>query len=141
MVARTLDSSNQGIVWDKFHIYQAHRSHSPYIRIGKKRRQPRRLEIQNHRNPLKQALHFQELLESGQADSQTELAHLIGTPRSTISAHLRLLDLDQEVQDFALSLDDADERLIGLTKARLRPLVGKDRCAQKRAFRRLMEAS
>ena len=56
-------------------------------------------------------------------------------------AYLRLLNLDQEVQEVALSLDDADGRLVGLTEARLRPLVGKDTRAQRRAFRRLVEAA
>ena len=135
-----MDSSNTGLVWDKFHISQGHRSNTPFIQIGRRRPERRRLRETEHSNPFKLALHYQELLESGQADSQTELARLIGTPRSTVSAYLRLLNLDGEIQEFALNLDDADECLVGLTEARLRPLIGKDRRTQRRGFRRLVEA-
>ena len=64
---------------------------TPYIQIGRKGRKPRHLKPQKYPNAIKQALHYQDLLESGQADSQGKLAHLIGTPRTTISNYLRLL--------------------------------------------------
>ena len=56
-------------------------------------------------------------------DSQAELAKLTTTPRTTISAYLRLRDPDPEIQSFALDLDDADERLEAITEVRLRPLL------------------
>ena len=45
LVARTLDSTNSGVVWDKFHIYQGHRA---YIQIGTKRKNPVREASQRH---------------------------------------------------------------------------------------------
>ena len=77
----------------------------PFIQIGRKPRR-RRLKVEKHPNALKQALHYQELLDSGQADSQSELARLCSTPRTTITAYLRLLRLDAEVRAEALSLSD-----------------------------------
>ena len=59
-------------VWDKFHIYQGHRRNTAFIGIGigiDRRHRPRRLKADKHPNALKQALHYRELLESGQADS------------------------------------------------------------------------
>ena len=44
-------------------------------------------------------------------DSQGELARLSGTPRTTVSAYLRLLGLDEEVRAEALTLSDGDERV------------------------------
>ena len=120
MVARTLDSTNHGLIWDKFHIYQGHKVNAPYIRIGEKGRKPRLLKVQKYPNPLKQALCYRQLLESGQADSQSELARLCGTPRSTVSAYLRLLELDEEIQGVILGLEDGDDRLERITEARLR---------------------
>ena len=40
----------------------------------------RRLKLEKHCNAFKQALHYQELLDSGQADSRGELSPLRGTP-------------------------------------------------------------
>ena len=65
-----------------------------------------------------------ELLDSGQVDSQGELSRLSGTPRTTISAYLRLLGLDEEVRAEALNLSVEDERVARLTEPRLRHLVG-----------------
>ena len=103
MVARTLDSTNPGLVWDKFHVYQGHRVNTPFIRIGAKRGKPGRIGLDRHRNALKQALHYQAILDSGQADSQEDLSRRCGIPRTTISAYLRLLGLDPEIQDCLLS--------------------------------------
>ena len=66
---------------------------------------------------------YRELLDSGQVDSQRQLARLSGTPRSTISAYLRLLNLDRDVQSEVLNLEDSDDRLRFLSEARLRPLL------------------
>ena len=139
MVARTLDSSNSGIVWDKFQVFQGHRRNVPYIQTGPKRPKSRRLKVSKHRNAVKQALHYQDLLDSGQADSQVELAQLTRTPRPTISAYLRLLGLDEEVRAKALSLPDDDPRTPVLTEARLRRLLGLQSPAQqRRAFQELL---
>jgi hypothetical protein len=53
-------------------------------------------------------------------DSQGELSWLCGTPRTTISAYLRLLGLDEELRAEALNLSDEDERVARLTEPRLR---------------------
>jgi len=99
-----LDSTNSEIVWDKFQVFQGHKSSTPYIEIG---RQPRRtaLKVAKHRNPLKQALEYKSLLDAGEVDSQTEIARLCRTSRSTISAYLRLLALDDKVKAQVLVID------------------------------------
>ena len=65
LVARTLDSTNSGVVWDKFHVYQGHRVNTPYIQIGTKRKNPPRLKLEKHPNAIRRALHYKELLDSG----------------------------------------------------------------------------
>ena len=79
-----------------------------------------RIRLEKHPNAIKRALHYKELLDSGQVDSQGELARLSGTPRTTVSAYLRLLGLDEEVRAEALNLSDEDERVARLTEPRLR---------------------
>ena len=141
MVARTLDSSNHGLVWDKFQIYQGHKRYSHFIQIG--RLPPDRpVQISRDPNPLKQALQYLELIETGRVDSQTDLAQRAGVSRSTVAAYLRLLSLDLEIQSELLSLDGSDDRLQGLTEARLRPLLSfKDPEDQREQFRALLSLS
>ena len=140
LVARALDSTNSGIVWDSFEVHQGHKSNTRYIEIG---RQPRRiaLKIAKHRNPLKQALEYQALLDAGEVDSQTELARLCNTPRSTISAYLRLLGLDAKVQAETIALDDDDERLDTLTESQLRGLLGKRSSDQRKRLSVLLDGN
>ncbi len=61
LVVRTLGSTNSGVVWDKFHVYQGHRANTPYIQIGTTRKNPPRLKLE-HPNTIKRALHYRELL-------------------------------------------------------------------------------
>ena len=138
MVARTLDSPNSGVVWDKFQVFQGHRRNAPYIQIGPKCSKLRCLNVPEYPNAVKRALHYQDLLDSGQADSQVELAQLTGTARPTISAYLRLLGLDAEVRAEALSISDEDPRVVALTEARLRQLLGLQSSAQRQAFEALL---
>ena len=101
-----------------------------------------RLNVATECNPLKQALQFSELIATGQADSQIELASLSGIPRSTISAYLRLLDLDPDIKSGVLSLDSSDDRLTCLTEARLRPILSlQDPEERKAKFRELLNPS
>ena len=127
-------------VWDKFLISQGVRGNTRYIEIG---RQPRRaaLKVAKHRNPLKQALAYQALLDAGAVDSQTELARLCSTPRSTISAYLRLLGLDAKVQAETIALDDDDERLDTLTESQLRGLLGKRSSDQRKRLSVLLDGN
>ena len=80
-------------------------------------------------------------MDSGQADSQGDLSRRCGIPRTTITAYLRLLDLDTEVQALLLQLDDADPRLQGLTEARLRPLPGLYGQDQRQRLQELLSGS
>ena len=129
------------MVWDEVIVFQGHRGNTPYIRIGQEGQKAHRLEVRKHSNPIKQALCFRELLDSGQADSQGDLSRRCGTPRTTITAYLRLLDLDAEVQACLLQLDDDDPRLQRLTEARLRQLHGQDARAQQRCLQGLLLGS
>ena len=97
------------------------------------------MKVKKHLNPLKQALHYCELLQSGQAESQTELSRLIGTSRSTISSYLRLLSLSEAVKGEVLSIDDDDNRISMLTEGRLRRLPTlADPAAQSEAFQAIL---
>lgn len=53
-------------VWDKFQIFQRVRRNVSYIEIGPDGRSGR-LKVVKHRNPLKQALPYSELLGAGEA--------------------------------------------------------------------------
>ena len=142
MVAQVLDSSNFGIAWDKFHVFQGHKRNTPYIQIGRKSTKTDRIKFERHPNPLKQALHYQDLLESGQVDSQAKLARLISTPRSTISNYLRLLGLPEDVRLEALGIEDDDERISVLTEGRLRRLLNlADPAAQSVAFQAVLDGT
>ena len=130
-----MDSTNSGVVWDNFQVFQGHRVHTPYIKIGSKPLYKGALKLEKHPNAIKQALQYQGLLDSGQVDSQTELARLTRRSRTTISAYLRLLGLTEEVRAQALEIDDDDERARFLTEPRLRGLVGlTDPSKQRQAF-------
>jgi hypothetical protein len=139
MVARTLDSTNFGVVWDNFHVFQGHRANTPYIQIGRKGGKLHDLKLEKHPNAIKQSLKYQGLLESGQVDSQSELARRTRTPRTTISAYLRLLGLSEEVRAEALSVADDDDRISVLTEARLRHLVGREPNEQHRLLKALLK--
>ena len=68
-------------------------------------------------------------------DSHAELADHLNVVRSRVSTVLNLLNLDEEIQDFLLSLSDDDKRLKVLNERKLRPIaLIKDREAQKRRF-------
>lgn len=138
MVARTSDSTNFGVVWDKFQVYQGHRCNTPYVRIGPKRSSREQLKFVPQSNAVKRALQYEALLTSGEVDSQTELARLSGIPRTTISAYLRLLRLDASVRSEALQVGAGDPRVALLTEARLRHLVELAPSEQRQQFRALL---
>ena len=129
------------MVWDEVPVFQGHRVNSPYIRIGKKGRKLHRLKVAKHANPIKQALCFQELLASGPADSQVDLSRRCGIPRTTITAIVRLLGLDAEVQAQVLQLGEDDPRLQRLTEARLRGLHGQSASLQREIFKKLLQGA
>ena len=98
-------------------------------------------EVSAAQRAVKQALQYEEVLASGEVDSQTELARLSGIPRTTISAYLRLLRLlrlDASVRSEALHVGEDDVRIGVLTEARLRALVGLEPSEQRRQFRALL---
>ena len=78
------------------------------------------------------------MLDDGQAQSQTELAKILGVSKSRVTQILNLLELDEEVREFILGLEDTDERLKVLTERRLRSLARLDREIQKEKFLELV---
>ena len=80
-------------------------------------------------------------MDSGQADSQGDLSRRSGIPRTMITAYLRLLDLDPEVQRRLLQFEDSDKRLQRLTEARLRHLHGQNAESQRLRFHELLSGS
>lgn len=106
-------------MWDEVDIYQGFTNRSPVFHIGT-------LEPtgpKTYTNPVKIALHYQTMLEQGLAQSQADLASLLGVSRAKVTQMLNLLKLDEEIQEFILGLDETDERLKMLTERRLRELV------------------
>lgn len=74
-------------------------------------------------NPIKVALKYKEMLDLGQAESQADLARILGVTRAKVTQMLNLLKLDDEIQAFMRDLDETDERLKVLTERRLRRLM------------------
>jgi len=106
-------------MWGKFPIYQSFRKRAPIVCLG----DPPAAEVKIYPNPMKIAVQYKEMLESGFINSQTELAHLLGVSRAKVTQMLNLLKLDEEIQDFILGLEETDERLKVLTERKLRPLA------------------
>ena len=135
MAPARLDSLKPFVVWDKFHVYQGHNWHTPFITIGTS--PPNQPKI--YQNPIKIALQYKKLWDDGQARSKAEVAELLGVSRAKVTQMMHLLKLDTEIQDFILGLDETDERLKQLTERRLRELVKiKDRNMQKERFLELV---
>ena len=80
-------------------------------------------------------------MHSGQADSQVDLSRRCGIPRTTITAYLRLLDLDTEIQTHLLQLEDSDQRLQQVTEYGLRHLHGQDAEGQRLLLEELLCSS
>ena len=122
------------MTWDKFQVFQIHRSNTPFIGIGKKPVLDAVTGVR-HTNPIKRALYYQQLLDESRVDSHAELAEHLGVVRSRVSTILNLLNLNDEIRSFMLRLDDDDERLKLLNERRLRPLaLIKEKGIQKEQF-------
>ena len=111
----------------KFPIYQSFRSKAPVFSIG----YAPHLAPGTYRNPIKEALQYQRMLDDGTASSQADLARLLGVSRAKVTQVLNLLKLDEEIQEFILGMEDTDERLKVLTERRLRDIVDMPRPSQK----------
>ena len=62
------------------------------------------------------------MLDLGQAESQADLARILGVSRAKVTQMMNLLELDEEIQEFILGLEDSNERLKVLTERRLRQI-------------------
>ena len=102
-------------VWKKFNYYKVFRNRIPVFRVGKS-------VVKIYPNPLKIALQYKEMLDLGQAESQVDLARILGVSRAKVTQMINLLELDEEIQEFILGLEDSDERLKVLTERRLRQI-------------------
>jgi len=106
-------------MWGKFSIYQSFRKRAPIVCLGN----PPAAEVKIYSNPMKIAMQYKGMLESGFINSQAELSHLLAVSRAKVTQMLNLLKLDEEIQSSILGLDESDERLKILTERKLRPLV------------------
>ena len=123
-----------GLTWDKFQFYQIYRGNTPVMRIGEKPVSGP-VEAGKYRNPIKRALYYQQLLDEGVVNSQTELAAHAGVVRARIGHFMSLLKLNDEIKEFMRSLDDTDVRLKVLNERRLRPIAQvEDREVQRERF-------
>ena len=114
-----MSSLNKSVVWDKFHVFQGRRGKTSFIDIGTSPQ----LKPNTYPNPIKEAIHYRWMLDSGKAKSQADLAHRLGVSRARVTQMMNLLKLDEEIQEFILGLEDTDKRLKVLTERRLRSLV------------------
>ena len=110
------------------------RGNTPLIKFGKIPKN-KAIEVCQFGNPIKQALHYRELIDQGQFVSQQDLADILGVARSNISHFLALSRLDEEARSYILQLDDGDVRLKLLNERRLRrPTRIKDKAVQRQEF-------
>ena len=96
------------MVWDKFDIYHQVRSYETVFNIGNK--PDFTIEKQVFRNPLRQALWYQEQIGKEFIGTQRELGRKIGVSRSRIANVLRLIGLEEEIKEFILGIEEDDER-------------------------------
>ena len=124
-------------MWNKFQYYQIFRNKAPVFRVGKSAVSAAKF----YQNPVKVALNYNEMFDLAQADSQADLARILGVSRAKVTQMMNLLKLDEEIQAFMLGLKETDERLLALTERRLRPLTRiSDRNSQREHFRKLLAA-
>lgn len=83
-----------------------------------------------YKNPIYQALEYQELLDSGKYASAAELARALGVSRVRVVQILNLLKLDQEVIDKLSKLGETLHNPI-ICERRLREVINKSPEEQK----------
>ena len=82
-------------VLKKFIIDQRNKGHSPFIFIGI----PPRIPPPKYPNPIKTVLQYSQMLDDGQAQTQADLARLLGISRAKVTQMLNVLKLAEEIQD------------------------------------------
>jgi hypothetical protein len=128
--------TEQGMVWDKFNIYHQLRSYETIFQIGE--RSDFSIEKKVFKNPLKQALWYQEQIDKGLVGTQKELGRKIGVSRSRIANVLRLVGLEEEIKEFLLSIGEEDERIKLVREHKLIPLLDLGREEQLERFGEMM---
>ena len=106
-------------LWDEVDIYQGFKNRAPIFYIGTL--EP--IGPKTYINPIKVALHYNSMLKHGLVQSQADLARHLGVSRAKITQIMNLLKLAPDIQEFAIHLEETDERLQILTERKLRPLV------------------
>jgi ParB-like chromosome segregation protein Spo0J len=125
------------MVWDKFNIYHQVKSYETVFKIGE--RPDYSIEKKVFRNPLKQAMWYQEQIEKEFVGTQKELGRKIGISRSRIANVLRLVGLEEEIKEFILGIGEEDERIKQVREHKLIPLLDLGREDQLGQFGELVE--
>lgn len=128
LVTQPTDLANS-VATDKFKVFQTHREGKPFIGIGSK---VVLSTVEAPENPIKRALYYKELLESGKVDTHEELASLVGTVRSRVGHFLALLKLDETIKQEVLDLPDG-----AINERQLRPLTVLSEADQVIAYQKL----
>ena len=90
---------------------------------------------------LRKAIEWRELLESGEAANQAEIARREGITRARVTQVMGMLRLAPEIQEHVLSMPDMVRRP-ALTERRLRPIVQIEECKEQlAAFSELLDTS
>ena len=113
--------TEQNMIWDKFNIYHQVKSYETVFGIGE--RLDYSIEKKVFRNPLKQALWYQEQIGKEFIGTQKELGRKIGVSRSRIANVLRLVGLEEEIKEFILGIGENDERIKLIKEHKLGPLL------------------
>ncbi len=92
------------------------------------------IERKVFRNPLRQALWYQEQIGKEWGGTQKELGRKIGVSRSRIANVLRFVGLEEEIKEFILGIGEEDERIKLIREHRLVPLLDLEREEQLERF-------
>jgi hypothetical protein len=97
MAPRIVHSAKSFVLWDKFQVYQGFNWQTPVFHIGvppviKQANSPK-----TYPNPIKIALQYKGMIDSGQAKNQADLARILGVSRAKATQMLNLLKLSNTI--------------------------------------------
>lgn len=83
-------------------------------------------------------MRYKRIIDTGLANSQADLSRILGVSRAQVTHILSLLELDEDIKTFILSLKANDKRLQKITCRQLRAIVKLPVEEQKMQFERLL---